>query len=528
MWHVVAHPYGIGLSALLAFIPLGWLFLSLGVWRWPAHKSCFIALLVALAVAILGWKMPPVLALEGAANGAVMAIWPIMWVIFAAIFTYNITLKTGAMEKIKGFMASISNDRRVQVLLIAWGFGGFLEAAAGFGTAVAIPTAILISLDFDPFFASVLCLLANTVPVAFGAVGIPVITLAKIADVNLMRLTLDAVIQLTPFVLVLPLALIWVMTRSLSQLKGVIGTAIVAGLSFAIPQLLIGAFMGPELVAVAGSLCSMIGVAIWAKISPPVKEWHFPGENLAAKKTVEYHTSTGEQLVAWAPYIFLGVFIIGSNHAIFPALANVLGAIKSSFRIYNGPGGTPMVLPWILTPGTLIMLGAVLGGLVQGASLSDFTTTVAKTAGQLQKTTLTVVTIVAMALVMMYSGMVSAIAVALAMATGGFYPVIAPIIGAMGTFLTGSDTSSNVLFGALQKQTAIQIGADPTWITAANTAGATAGKMISPQSIAVACSATGQTGAEGNIFRTMIVYCIGYTLILGLWVYFVNATRLFL
>ena len=527
MWQVVQHPLGVGLSALVAFIPLLWLLLSLGVWKMPAHKSCVIAMVISMVLAAVAWQMPAGLVITGALDGAVLAIWPILWVIFAAIFTYNMTLQTGAMDKIKGVMANFSEDRRVQALLIAWGFGAFLEAAAGFGTAVAIPAAILISLGFHPFFASVICLIANTVPVAFGAVGIPVITLAKVAEVDLLQVTLDAAIQLTPFVIILPLALVWVMTKSLSGLKGVISMSIVAGVSFAVPQLFVAAYMGPELTSIVGSVVSMASIVIWNKISPPKVEWHFPNEEAKTRNLPEFKTSFGEQCVAWSPYILLFVLILGTNHAVLPDLSNMLGSIKTTVQIYSGPGGSPMALPWILTPGTLILIGAIIGGLLQGASGGDMGAVFKKTSVQMEKTFITVVSIVALARVMGYAGMVSDIAVALAQ-TGAFYPFIAPIIGALGTFVTGSDTNANVLFGALQKQTAIQIGADPTWITAANTTGATAGKMISPQSIAIATSATNQTGTEGDILRATAGYCLVYTILLGLWVYFVNATRLFL
>lgn len=528
MWQVIAHPYGIGWSAIIAFIPLLWLLLSLGVWRMAAHKACVIALVISMAIAAVAWQMPAGLVLKGAVDGAVLAIWPILWVIFAAIFTYNITLKTGAMDKIKGLMASFSSDRRVQALLIAWGFGAFLEAAAGFGTAVAIPAAILISLGFNPFFASVLCLIANTVPVAFGAVGIPVITLAQVADVDLLKLTLYTAIQLTPFVIGIPLALIWIMTRSLSGVKGVIGMSIVAGIAFAVPQLLVAAFMGPELTAILGSVVSMAAIVVWNKISPPATVWQFPGEQTDSRTVTDFTTSFKEQLISWSPYILLFVLILGTNNKVLPALSSALGTVQTSFAIYDGPGGKPISLAWILTPGTLIMIGAIIGGLLQNASLADLGATFTKTCGQLQKTTITVISIVALARVMGYAGMVADIAVALAQTTGGFYPLIAPVLGALGTFVTGSDTNANVLFGALQKQTALQIGADPTWITAANTTGATAGKMISPQSIAIATSATGQIGTEGEILRSTIGYCLAYTVLLGIWVYFVNATHIFL
>ena len=523
MWQIVTHPFGTELSAIVAFLPLLWLLVSLGVWKMPAHKSCFFALIFSMALALAVWTMPMDLVLTGALDGAVLALWPILWVIFAAIFTYNVTLQTGAMDKIEALMASFSPDRRVQALLIAWGFGAFLEAAAGFGTAVAIPAAILIGLGFNPFFAAMLCLIANTVPVAFGAVGIPVITLAKVADLDVMRLTLAVAIQLTPFIIIIPVALIRIMTKSFAGLKGVIGMALAAGIFFALPQLLVAIYMGPELAAIVGAVMSMVAVVVYNTVSPPKVVWRFPGETAEAGKQIGLKTSVREQLIVWSPYIFLFVFILGTSNVICPFVSGLLGIVHTSFSVYSGPGGKPVDIDWILTPGTLILLG----GFLQGISLPSLGVVLKKTCKQLQKTTITVVSIVALARVMSYSGMIGDIAVALAQLTGGFYPFIAPVIGALGTFVTGSDTNANVLFGALQKQTALQIGADPTWITAANTTGATAGKMISPQTIAIATSATGQIGMEGNLLRATIGYCLCYTVLLGVWVYFISAFQLF-
>jgi lactate permease len=518
MWQPQVSPLGsIGLSALVAFLPLLWLLFSLGYMKMAAHKACFISLIVSAIIAVVGWHMPAPFVLTSTLEGIVLAVWPILWVIVAAIFTYNVTMATGAMDKIKGLMSSLSGDRRIQALLIAWGFGAFLEAAAGFGTAVAIPTAILIGLGFNPFFASIICLIANTVPVAFGAVGLPVVTLAQVADLNLMQLTYDIALQLTPFVVLIPFGLVLILTKSLKGLKGVMGVALAAGLGFAIPQLLVARFVGPELTAILGSVVSMACVALMAKFSPPKEEWRFPNEEKSERRSVIDTTFT-EQIVAWSPYILLFIFILGSS-SLVPPIAKLLGSVKSVVSIYEGPGGKPYAIQWLATPGTMIFLAAIIGGLIQGASLSKLLKLFGQTLVQLTKTAATVASIVAMAKVMGYSGMVSGIATALASLAGPFFPLIAPLIGALGTFVTGSDTSANVLFGGLQKQTALQIGADPHWVAAANTAGATAGKMISPQSIAVATSATGQGGNEGDILRVTIVYCLIYVVVLGIVVY---------
>lgn len=512
-------------SAAIAFIPLLWLLTSLGVLKMPAHKATIIGLAVSAIIAVIAWNMPVSLMLKAALEGVVMAVWPILWVILAAIFTYNVSVETGAMDKMRDQIASLSDDRRIQALLIAWGFGAFLEAAAGFGTAVAIPAAILIGLGFEPLAAAVLCLIANTVPVAFGAVGIPVTTLAQVADLPVMDLTYDIALQLTPFVIIIPAGLILMMTRSAAGLKGVTGAALVAGISFAIPQLLIAKFVGPQLTAIGASIVSMAATALWAKNFPPAQIWHFPFEGTKGteKRKIGVRAADNQtvfdQVAAWAPYLLILVFILATSPLV-PTLNTAFGHVKSYILIYNAPGGKPLAIDWLLTPGTLIVIAAIIGGFIQGATAAGLVKILYKTFVNLKKTSITIISIVALAKIMSYSGMVAAIALALAKVTGSAYPLLAPALGALGTFVTGSDTSANVLFGPLQKQTALQIGVDPTWIAASNTTGATAGKMISPQSIAIATTATGQSGKEGEILAITFKYCLGYVILAGLLVYF--------
>ncbi|MDU4959134.1 MAG: L-lactate permease [Sporomusaceae bacterium] len=511
---------GQALSVILALIPIVWLFISLGLLRMAAFKACPVGLALSLLIAVTAWEMPAALAVRAALEGAVLALMPILWVIIAAFFTFNVSVRTGAMERIKVQLSSLSGDRRVQVLLIAWGFGGFLESVAGFGTAVAIPAAILISLGFEPFFAALLCLIANTVAVAFGVIGIPVITLAKITDLPVMPLTQDVVWQLTPFALLIPFLLVATVTRSWRGLNGVWIITLSAGVGFSVAQFLVARFIGPDLPAVAGSLASCLAILASVKALPPAAEWRFPGEAATPARVARF--SPVKQLQAWSPYLLLLLLVLGTS-TLNPAVNGPLSQVKTLLLLYNGPGGKPLAIDWILTPGTLIMAAAVSGGLLQGASCRALAAVLLDTVRQLQKTMAAVLAIVAMAKVLAYSGMVAAVAVALAAATGPYYPLFAPAIGALGTFLTGSDTSSNVLFGSLQKETALRIGADPSWIAAANTSGACAGKLISPQSIAIAASATGLTGREGELLKATFKYAIGFSLALGLLTFFFAA-----
>lgn len=515
MWQIVVSPYGVVASSLVGFIPLFWLLMSLGWLKVSAPKACFIGLLITIGLAMFAWHMPGALALRAGLEGSVYAFFPIIWVIIAALFTYNLSVKTGAMENIKHQIASLSTDRRIQALIIVWGFGGFLEAMAGFGTAVAIPAAILIGLGFNPFFAASFCLISNTAPTAFGAIGIPVTTLSGVANVPLLPLTFDVALQLTPLVILIPFILVIIMTKTLSGLKGVMGATLIAGGSFAVIQLLVAKYLGPQLTAVLGSVASMICTTIWVKLFPPKTIWKFPSEEetTISTTTVETDRSIGK-LTAWMPYLLLLVLILGTS-SLVPALNTPLNTLMSIYNIYTGPGGHQLEVNWFITPGTLIMISAIIGGRIQKASFSEMAITLFDTVKILPKTITTVICIISMAKIMGYSGMVSAIALGLANATGTSYPFIAPAIGALGTFVTGSDTSSNILFGALQKQTAIQIGANSTWIAASNMAGATAGKMISPQSIAIAASSTGLTGREGDLMGVTFKYCILFCVILG-------------
>jgi lactate permease len=517
MWQIIVSPYGVLASSLVGFIPLLWLLISLGWLKIAAPKACFIGLIITISLAMFTWSMPGNLTLRAGLEGSVYAFFPIIWVIIAALFIYNLSVKTGAMNNIKHQIANLSTDRRIQALLIVWGFGGFLEAMAGFGTAVAIPAAILIGLGFDPFFAAAFCLISNTAPTAFGAIGIPVTTLSGVANVPLLPLTFDVALQLTPLIILIPFILVIIMTKKLSGLKGVMGATLISGGSFAVVQLVVAKYLGPQLTAVLGSVASVALTAIWVKLFPPATVWKFPAEREVEVVTVQSSEQAavgGGQLTAWLPYILLLVLILGTSD-IVPFINDPLSKLESFYNIYTGPGGHQLEVNWFITPGTLILIAGIIGGRIQGASFREMTATFFGTIANMPKTIITVLCIISMAKIMSYSGMVSAIAVGLANATGNSYPAIAPAIGALGTFVTGSDTSSNVLFGALQAQTAVQIGANSTWIAASNMAGATAGKMISPQSIAIAASATGLTGREGDLLGVTFKYCILFCIFLG-------------
>nr|WP_279355747.1 lactate permease LctP family transporter [Fundidesulfovibrio agrisoli] len=504
--HSAAKMYGL---FGLAIIPIVWLMISLGVLKMPAHVATLLSLGITVALALAAFHMPLLWALTATLEGAALGVWPIVLVIVAAIFTYNMALHTKSMDTIKTMLANITTDRRIQVLILAWGFGGFLEAVAGYGTAVAIPASILAALGCDPLFAALICLTANTVPTAFGAIGIPVLTLAQLTNLDVNILSYQIALQLTLFIVIIPMLLVVLTTRSLKGLKGVVGISLASGAAFAIPEMLAARFLGAELPALAGSVCSMAVTIFIAK-----KFYKQEGAEAQAGPSI----TLKQGILAWLPYILVLAFIVGSSPVVEPVY-KALAAVKTSVTIYQGKGAAPFVFKWIATPGTLIIIATVIAGLIQGARIAEIVSVFFMTVKKLSKSAFTVLCIVSMSKVMAYSGMISAIAVVLVKVTGQFFPIISPMIGALGTFVTGSDTSANVLFGKLQVEVASKTGVDPYWLAAANTAGATGGKMISPQSIAVATAATGLVGSEGKILNQTLKYCIVYVAFLGVFVY---------
>jgi len=492
----------------IALIPIVWLMVSLGVLKMPGHKTCSITLVLTIVLAVIVWKMPISQALTATLEGAAMAIWPIIVVIIAAVFTYNLSIHTKSMDVIKNMMVGITTDKRILVLIVAWGFGGFLEAIAGFGTAVAIPASILAALGFNPVFAAIICLIANTTPTAFGAIGLPVTTLAKVAGIDPVTLSYAVGIQLFALIVIVPLILVMLTGKSVKAIKGVVIISIASGLSFAIPELLIAKYMGAELPALIGSIICIIVTVTIAKVFY---------KKTAATDKVEI--SIKQAFIAWVPFILILTLILITS-SLVPAINKPLSTIQTSLHIYNGPGAKISSFIWIANPGTLIIIATFIGGLIQGAKPGEIVKVFADTCTQMSKTAITIVAIVSLAKVMSHSGMITSIAVVLVAATGSFYPLFAPIIGALGTFVTGSDTSANVLFGPLQVEVAKNLHMSPYWLAAANTGGATAGKMISPQSIAVATAATGLVGAEGKILKATLKFCLAYVVILGLITYF--------
>lgn len=497
---------------LLALSPILWLIIALGFLKMASYKACPLALVIGLVVALCIYDMSYVNAFTAVLEGVALACWPILLVIVAAIFTYNLSLHTKSMDVIKKMLTSVSHDRRVIVLLIGWGFGAFLEGMAGFGTAVAIPASMLVALGFNPVLAATVCLIANSVPTAFGSIGIPTTTLGQITGIDPVLLAKYASLQLLPINMLCPFLMVIMTGKSIKALKGMVLITLLAGFGLAIPEIIISLFMGPEL-AVMGSSIVMMGVIVaCAKL--------FKIDNPEYKMdSHEEHISLKKGLIACLPFILIFVFLFATSKLI-PAIHDPLNMIKTSVMIYSGEDASPYTFTWIATPGILIFLAAFIGGKVQSASVGEMLSVLKRTVVSLRNSFITIITVIATAKVMGYSGMTFEIAQTAVEATGTMYPFIAPLIGSMGSFITGSGTSSSVLFGNVQTDAAESISANGAWLAASNAVGACAGKMISPQTIAIAVAAIGATGKDNEILKTVVMYYVPFIILMGCIVYF--------
>ena len=497
----------LGLTPLLAMI-----ILILKV-KMPIHYAVLSTLLITLILGGVFWQTPVMDMGSAVVYGTIKGLWPIVIVILAAIYSYNLMNATKSMDILRNVLASVSDDKRIQVLLISWCFGGFLEAAAGYGTAVAIPIGILIALGFNPLKAAIASLVANTVPTAFGAVGIPVSVLAEQVNLPVTTLSGTIILQLALFNILLPFVIVAIIGGGMKAIRGVGLITLMCGVSTLIPQYLVAVNLGAELPAFAGSLVSLIVIVFMAKNRKEKTEPEFLIDTSADSASALSY-SRGALLRACSIYILIFLFILLCS-PLFPTIKSAVSQIALSFSLSNG-SNLSMKIEWIATPGVLIIIASVIGGLIQKASLSCLLNVFISTVKQLKNSIIAISAIVAMATVMDVCGLIGTLAQSLVDLTGGAYLFIAPVIGALGTFVTGSDTNSNILFGKLQTTAAEKLHVDPLWLAAANTSGATGGKMISPQSIAIAVSATRMDGQGSVIMSGTLKYCFAYIVILGL------------
>lgn len=506
-WNQVIDPFNnLALSALIAAVPIAFIFWALIVKKMKGYKASLFATAIAILIAVFVYGMPAKLALLSSANGAMYGWFPIGWIVITAVFLFNITVKSGQFTIIKHFMASITSDRRLQALLIAFSFGAFLEGTAGFGAPVAITAAMLVGLGFNPLYAAGICLIANTAPVAFGAVGIPITVASQVSSIPEMAISQMVGRTLPILSIFLPLYLI-VLMSGFKKAKEVLPAIIVSGCSFAFLQWLSSNYLGPALPDVIAGIGSIVSLVIFLKFWKPKNVWRFKDEP-APTINVDEKYSIGQIIRAWSPFIILTIMIIAWGLQPIKDLFNSFGQVQFEF-----PGLHNVILDrtgkaishiykfnWLSASGTAILLSAIVAIPLVGLKFSQGAKIFVDTLKQLKFPLITIGSVLAFAYIVNDSGITITMAEALAN-TGFLFPFFAPVLGWLGVFITGSDTSANALFGKLQAATATSIGVDPVVTVGANASGGVVGKMISPQSIAVAAAGGHLVGKESELFR---------------------------
>jgi lactate permease len=542
MWQHNYEPLAgsLGASAAVAALPIVVLFIMLAVLRRASWQAALSALGTALVVALLVYGMPVSIALAATVFGAATGIFPIAWIVFTSILLYRLAVETGKFETIKDSVGNLTDDRRLQAMFIAFSFGAFIEGAAGFGAPVAISGAMLAGLGFNPFYAAGICLLANTAPVAFGSIGIPVTTLANITGLPVLPLSAMVGRLCAMVSIIIPGYLIVVMSGPKRALE-VLPAIIACGVSFAGMQFYVSNYMGPELTDILSSLTCIIVMVLVLKLWKPRTIMRLEGDT-PASATMHRH-SAGELFMAWVPYLFLVVFVLTwgepsikaainnwtdtllpasvpqhatlPNRILMPGLHNLVTQIPPVVP-KPAPYGALYELNWLSASGTACLLAAIATAIVLRVSPSRFVGVYKATFKQLSMAIVTIACMLGLAQLMNYSGMTSTLGLAMAAGSGGAFPFFSAVVGWLGVFLTGSDTSANALFGNLQVVTANALGLNPVLTASVNSAAGVMGKMISVQSIAVAVAATGMTAAdEGRLFRFTIKHSILLMMVMG-------------
>jgi len=512
------------LSALVAALPVIVLLYMLAVKQTSAPAAAGGGALTALLVAILFARMPIDLALTSFIYGSAFGLLPIGYVVFAAIFLYQISLDSGQFEIMKASIANLTTDRRLQAVLIAFSFGALVEGAAGFGTPVAVSAALMVGLGFKPFYAAALCLIANTAPVAFGSVGTPLLMLETVTGIPLADLSAmnGRILPLTA--ILIPAWLVWAMV-GWRKTKEVLPALIVSGLSFAITQFLWSNYIDGRLVDIVGGAVSLICTALFMKIWKPANNYLFEEDGGVAY--AQTHHSWGRVFYGWLPFLILGAFVLVWGWPSVKAKLDTisLGGIQSRYLIDvplldKAVQRVPPIVPepaveraqynfnWLSATGSGVMIAAALTAITAGLSFRQFLLSFKKTCRRMVIPLLAITPMLGLAYTTRYSGVDAMLGLAFTKTGPFFYPFFAPFLGWLGVALTGSDTSSNALFGSLQKITAEQLKLDPVLITSANSAGGVMGKMVDAQSIVVAATATNQVGTEGQIFRFVFWHSI--------------------
>ncbi|WP_421081202.1 L-lactate permease [Serratia fonticola] len=534
VWQQVYDPIGnIWLSSAIAALPIAFFFLALIKLKLKGHIAATLTVGIALLVALFLYRMPVDRAIAAVVYGFFYGLWPIAWIIIAAVFVYQISVKTGQFDIIRSSILSITPDQRLQMLIVGFCFGAFLEGAAGFGAPVAITAALLVGLGFNPLYAAGLCLIVNTAPVAFGAMGIPIIVAGQVTGLDSFEIGQMVGRQL-PFLTIIVLFWIMAIMDGWRGIKETWPAVVVAGGSFALAQYLSSNFLGPELPDIISSLVSLVCLTLFLRVWQPKRLFRFDNaEGAVVDQTlVQQHYALGQIIRAWMPFIFLTATVTLWSIPPFKALFAQGGALydwvlsipvpfldklvaKMPPVVANiTPYAAVFKLDWFSATGTAIMVAAIASVIYLRMKPKDALTTLAETLKALMLPIYSIGMVLAFAFISNYSGLSATLALALAH-TGSAFTFFSPFLGWLGVFLTGSDTSSNALFAALQATTAQQIGVSDVLLVAANTTGGVTGKMISPQSIAIACAAVGLVGKESDLFRFTVKHSLIFTCMVG-------------
>ncbi len=537
VWQQIYDPLGsMFLSTLVASIPVVVMLVGLGFLHLKAHVAAGAGLLAAILIAVFAYGMPAEMAGKAALLGGLTGLVPIGWIVLNIIFLHQLTEQNGSFKVLQDSIAGITADRRLQLLLIAFAFGAFFEGAAGFGTPVAVTAAILIGLGFSPLAASGLSLIANTAPVAYGALGTPIITLAKVHNYDLMAVSAMVGRQLPFFSLIVPFWLIWAFAGRKGMMQ-IWPAILVTGVSFAVPQFLVSNFIGPELVDVIAAMSSMICLVLFLRVWQPKEIWTSVslkgheadgGEgHVAAPVTVH---PRADVIRAWLPWVILTVFVFIWGLPVVKTFFNGIYAPK--FEISGLHNMIEKMAPVVAKPtkegaiyvfgllsatGTGILLAALVGGLAAKYSFGQLVSAYGRTIWLVRYSLVTIVLMLGLGTLTRFSGLDTTLGLAFA-GTGMFYPFFGTLMGWMGVALTGSDTASNVLFGGMQKVAAEQLGLSPNLMGAANSSGGVMGKMIDAQSIVVASTATRWFDHEGDILRYVFFHSIALACLVGIFV----------
>lgn len=532
MWNQIYDPMGnIWFSALIAFLPIICFFLCLVVFKLKGHVAALLTVIFASLVAIFAYKMPLLKVISALGYGFLYGLWPIAWIIIAAIFLYKLSIKSGQFSIIKQSVLSITPDKRIQVILIGFCFGAFLEGAIGFGGPVAITAALLAGLGLRPLYAAGLCMIANTAPVAFGAVGIPIIAMAGAVNADVLKIAAMTGIMLTPLTIFVPFFIIFLMD-GFKGVKDTWSALLVASVSYAIAQLLTSVLIGPELPGVISAIVSLLATTIFLKYWQPKNIVYLDKQEIEEKLTFR------KVIFAWSPFLILIMVIVLWTQSFFKTLfadggilaftqlsiifSELNGLVMQNQPVVTEPTAMKAIFsfPIINTVGSAILVAAIISAIIAKIKLNIAISTFKETLNEMKFPILTIGLVLSFAYISNYSGLSATLAIALAH-TGDAFVFFSPIIGWIGVFLTGSDTSSNLLFGTLQKVTAMQLNIKDTLFLAANSVGGVIGKMISPQSIAIACAAVGLVGKESDLFRFTIKYSIAFIIFVGIWAAFI-------